>query len=889
MSCLKDVTIVLVALVVAGGSLHAGTTGKIAGQVTDGESRQPLPGVNVVLEGTTLGAATDAEGDYLILNVPPGVYVLKATMIGYKGVRVQGVRVSADHTARIDIPMTPTVLELEETVTVTAERPVIRKDLTSTLAAVGAEEISQLPVETLADVLELQTGVVRGAGGELHIRGGRASEIAYLIDGVSVTDPFSGNAAVQVENAGVQELQVVSGTFNAEYGLAMSGVVDIATKEGTDRVMGEITGYAGDYLSGHKETFLHIDRVQPLSIRNGQFSLSGPVPGLGQRLTFFATGRYFYNEGWLYGQRIFNPSDSSNFDDPDPAKWYIEKTGDGAFVPMNPYRRYSAQGKFTYRFSSSAKVSYMGILENVRSQAYEHLFKYNPDGNSRSRQWGYTHLLSWTHVLSPATFYTIKASQVFSQSKSFVYENPFDPRYVNPRRLFRKGAFSFHTGGVSMGHNYRSTTTWIGKADVTSQVTKTHQMKMGLEVRRHRLWLHEFDLVMDQSTGWKLAINPITAPNHNRYVRRPVELSVYVQDKMEFPYMIVNAGLRYDYFNSNGMVPLDLRDPNNSYWQRPLWHREAKAKQQLSPRLGIAYPITDRGVIHFSYGHFFQIPPFEFLYRNPEFEVIGGGLYTTMGNADLEPQKTVIYEIGLQQQLTEDIGIDVTGFYKDIRDLLGTEIHETYILGDRYARYVNRDYGNVRGFTVAIDKRPSHHFWASMDYTYQVAEGNASDPNSVFLDQQSDPPRESEVQVVPLDWDQSHTLNFTFTLGDPTSWSVSLIGRLGSGLPYTPEVQNLRTSFENSERKPAQQTFDLRAYKNFRIGRLNYSLFLKVYNLFDRRNENQVYLDTGRAYYTLVSRYAGDVRGVNTLKDFLNRPDFYSEPRQVVFGVSVSF
>jgi len=142
---------------------------------------------------------------------------------------------------------------------------------------------------------------------------------------------------------------------------------------------------------------------------------------------------------------------------------------------------------------------------------------------------------------------------------------------------------------------------------------------------------------------------------------------------------------------------------------------------------------------------------------------------------------------------------------------------------------------------------------------------------------------------VPLDWDQSHTLNFTFTLGDPTSWSVSLIGRLGSGLPYTPEVQNLRTSFENSERKPAQQTFDLRAYKNFRIGRLNYSLFLKVYNLFDRRNENQVYLDTGRAYYTLVSRYAGDVRGVNTLKDFLNRPDFYSEPRQVVFGVSVSF
>ncbi|MDZ7310326.1 MAG: TonB-dependent receptor [candidate division KSB1 bacterium] len=870
---------------------HAGTTGKITGKVTDAETGEPLPGANILIAGSTLGAAADLEGEFIILNVPPGIHTVEARMMGYQAMRTTNVRVASDQTTVVNFVLRATTLELGEAVTVVAERPLVQKDLTSSLAVVGAAEIEQLPVQEIGDVIQLQAGVTKGSGGELHIRGGRAGEVAYLIDGVLATDPFSNAIAVEVSNASVQELQVVSGTFNAEYGQAMSGVIDIATKDGGNKLAGEVSYYGGDYLSRDKTLFLNIDEISPTALRNLELNLSGPIPAMKDKLSFLFNGRYFYNEGWLYGRRVFMPDDSSNFDSPDPQFWYIEKSGDGKIVPMNPYRKYSMLGKLTYRLAPAMKLAYSLLWHDVNAQYYDHLFKLNPEGNYHHFSNGQTHTLNWTHTLSSRTFYTIKASRAYTGFKSYVFEDPFDPRYVDSKRLFRHGAFSFHTGGTGMWHNYRSTTSLTGRFDWTSQISKRHQMKTGIEYRRHRLWLHQFELQFFPEISSLPVIQKIDAYNHNRYVRTPEEFSAYWQDKMEFKNAIINLGVRYDYFNSHGKVPTDLRDPSNTYYPRPenQAYVNASAKQQISPRLGVAYPITDRGVLHFSYGHFFQIPAYQFLYDNPEFEIIPGGLSTLVGNADLEPQKTVTYEVGLQQQFGESIGMDVTGFYKDIRDLLGTEIHELYILGDRYARYVNRDYGNVRGVTLAFSKRHSHAFSVNVNYTYQVAEGNASDPRSVFYNQQSNPPRASEIQVVPLDWDQTHTLNFDVTVGDAKTWGISLIGQLGSGLPYTPEEQNIRIDIENSARKPPQYNFNLRAYRTFRIAGLEYSAFLRVFNLLDRRNENFVYLDTGRAGYTLVSRYAGDVRGVNTLEEFLRRPDWYAEPRQMVLGLSVGF
>ena len=270
---------VLCVLLFASLSIYAGTTGKIVGTVTDNGNGEPLIGVNVILEGTTLGATTDLDGSYLILNVPPGSYTVIFQYLGYRDVRIAPVNVSVDFTTRLSTKMEEASVELGETVEVVADREVIRRDLTSSQAEVSADEIANIPVEEFEDVLQLQAGVTRGEGGGFHIRGGRSSEVAYWVDGVSVTDAFDGSNAVEIENNAIQSLQVISGTFNAEYGQAMSGIINIVTKEGGSELTGNISAYAGDYFSNdsygatdvfdpnsNDQVYLNLDDVAPSQI-----------------------------------------------------------------------------------------------------------------------------------------------------------------------------------------------------------------------------------------------------------------------------------------------------------------------------------------------------------------------------------------------------------------------------------------------------------------------------------------------------------------------------------------------------------------------------------------------------------------------------------------------
>ena len=879
----------------------AGITGKIAGRVSDAETGDPLPAANIIVEGTTMGAAADRDGYYVILNISPGTYTVKATMMGYTVANVTNVKVSVDFTTTVDFSLQATVLKGRE-ISVVAQRPMVEMDLTSTLQVVDAEQISQLPVEDFQDIVNLQAGVVDG-----HFRGGRASEVSYMVDGISITDPYSNEASVGVENNAIQEVEVISGTFNAEYGQAMSGVVILVTKEGKKRLSGDLSMYSGDYVSNHKETFMNIDNINPLNINNVQGSLGGPLPGLDKWVSFFVTGRRYYNEGYLYGTRIFNPSDSCNFRSDNPNDWYIGATGDSTMVPMAPRLRNSLQLILTVTPFVGDKLKQSLVFEKEDFRDYDHRFKYNPDGDYKRYSTGFTWTGGWTHVFSSRTFSELKAAISFHGYRLYVYKDSLDSRYPDPQRLLDVGANAFYTGGAQMVHFERHTTSiTFPKFDITSQVTRNHQLRMGIEGRIHELFLHEFEIRPNpDELHFDPYVPPLTTTLHNRYTNYPFEASAYIQDKIELKDMIVNAGLRFDYFNSNWKFPTDPRDPNpqnalkpdtlNEYDpENPLrvtgepWFENAEPKMQLSPRFGIAYPITDKGVMHGSYGHFFQIPPFQYLYADPEFEVYPSGLETRMGNAELEPQKTVIYEIGLQQQLTDVIGIDVTGFFKDIRNLLGMKIYETYIMGRRYAQYINRDYGNVRGVTISLEKRHSNYIGASVDYTYQIAKGNASDPNAVFWDAKAN--RESEKRVVPLDWDQRHTINGTVIIGEPKIWSLSIIGRYGSGFPYTPSYENVQIAYENSERKPPQYNFDLRAHVSLKTVGFRYSVFLKIYNLLDRKNEVNVYSDTGRAGYTLaVARHVGTIRGINTVEEWFNRPNFYSEPRRVIVGFSMGF
>ena len=179
-------------------------TGKIAGRVVDAASGDPLPGVNVFIEGTTRGTATNLDGEYVVIGIRPGVYTLVASFIGYSTQFHEGVQVNVDLTTTINFDMSEEVIQGEEIV-VTAEAITVRKDLTSSEARVTASTIEKLPVTELSQVLDMQAGITSRGG--LHVRGGRSSEVVYMVDGVPVSDSYDGSAAIQLENDGIQELQ----------------------------------------------------------------------------------------------------------------------------------------------------------------------------------------------------------------------------------------------------------------------------------------------------------------------------------------------------------------------------------------------------------------------------------------------------------------------------------------------------------------------------------------------------------------------------------------------------------------------------------------------------------------------------------------------------------
>ena len=246
-------------------SIFAGTTGKIAGLVKDASNGEGLPGANIIIRAQIVdgreirienvrGGASNVNGKYFILNIRPGTYVVECSFIGYQTTVQKPVRVQVDRTTTLDFSLSPEAITAEEVV-VTAERPLVVKDLTSASAKVSGEDIKSLPVERFDEVIALQAGITKDIGGGLHIRGGRASEVKYYVDGIAISSPFSNALAVPVENNAIQELEVISGTFNAEYGQAQSGIVNIVTREGSEALHGDLTAYVGDFATDNDDIF----------------------------------------------------------------------------------------------------------------------------------------------------------------------------------------------------------------------------------------------------------------------------------------------------------------------------------------------------------------------------------------------------------------------------------------------------------------------------------------------------------------------------------------------------------------------------------------------------------------------------------------------------------
>jgi len=455
---------ILAMIIIAAGLVLGGTTGKLTGTVKNKNDNTPLAGCNIVILNTDLGTASDPSGEFTILNISPGVYSVKAMMIGYQSVTVTQIPISVDKTFRLNLSMDIQAVEGKEIIVV-ADRGVIQFDRTNSEARVTSDVLETMPLTEVSDVIKLQGGITQDEGGGIHIRGGRGSEIVYMVDGISMTDVYDGGISVTVENDNIQELQIISGNFNAEYGKAMSGVINMVTKDGGDTFESSLNYYSGDHMTSDP-IFRGLDTYSPFNDVNIAGSLSGPL--LGERVTFYSSGRLYRSAGWLnglntftmYGDTLFIDEnnnhvrdigepyhDENNNGQWDDEEFYVDLNGNSNWdnseltstpetKPMNWVDKWSSQNKLTFKLNPKVKLRIKYILSHDEYQTYDHHRRLTLGGRNTHFSDGEILGVNFSHSISSTSYYDFNISQSKKSYKNQVFESVDDPRYQIPDEFY---------------------------------------------------------------------------------------------------------------------------------------------------------------------------------------------------------------------------------------------------------------------------------------------------------------------------------------------------------------------------------------------------------------------------------------------------------------------
>ncbi len=938
----------------------AGTSGKISGVVTDKQTGEPIAGALVTVEGTDLQTRTDANGVYVLLNVPVGRYTLQASLPGaesspgsaemllFQQIEVRDLKVSVDLNTELNLTMFSKPIEMG-TIVVVAERPLVLKDRTASLRVVESERIAALPTRGYRDLLALQPGVVMRTGDQLNVRGGRTSEVAYYVDGFSQQDPLTGVSTTQINNNDLEEISITTGGFNAEYGWVASGAINVTTKDG------------GDHLSGTAETVTDNFHSGGYDYNLYDLSLSGPLSPLTDRVKFIVSG-----ERRWQGDRT--PSATA-----------------GGPLPHNSSGGWTWRGKVNWKLTSATELK-LGALNSADNwKMWRSAWQFDLDHAPRLNDNNQSVNATLQHVIDPTTFFTV-AGSYFATERTRGDGVYFDDIWAYGRP---GGSYNFDAEGLfyswddingptavedttidgrqyvlrgdesAIWNNYiHRQSSYVGfDFDVVSQVNRNHELRAGAEFQRHTLrrYQHLFPSNVYQGygpdqkgfqdvdrygysiTGEHLEDGGLQGAKH------PVTFAAYAQDKLELSGLIVNAGLRVDYLNVNTKRlrdesnPLDpdhyLSLPHPTDEQRQMAQvldpgdlEDSRAEVELSPRLGIAFPVTDESVFHVSYGRFMQRPDLQNLYVSYdylEYKIKNGGYFFPFGNPNLRPERTTAYEIGWTRQLGSNSSFNVTAYYKDVADL--TEVGNQPASPNSFATYRNADFGTIKGVEATFELRRTRNIGLEASYSLSNSTGTGSTPNSqsdlAWLG--GDAPKTAS----PLDYDQRHKLTAIFDLraGDHEGpalgrWhflencGLNATWVAGSGFPYTPkQMYNAVTVLStrannagsiNSQSSPWTMQFDLKATKMIAWGPSRVEFQLWILNLFNRKNVVNVYRTSGLANST---GWAQTEEGQSFLDSFdqshdssqltgqqkytlrENDPLNYGLPRQIRAGIKVSF
>lgn len=954
-------------------SLFAQTgVGKMSGKVIDADTKEPLIGANIILLNTSLGAATDIDGNYFILNITPGTYEVKVSYVGYAPKTIQEVRIVANITYELNVELT-TDFTLPDIVVV--DKKFFEAKSTNTVKVIDSDQIARLPVRGVQGLASLQSGVVtqEGSGGQdgnatINVRGGRGSEVLYIVDGVPQNNLYNRGTVAQVSNVAIDQISFQVGGYEAKYGQAQSGIVNVTTKSGQP--------YYNLFVDVQSSDLLKTDDFGS-NLYSG--SLSGPIiPGIPEHTIFLSGERGWYKDAdpTAIPIEIWTAEDGSVLDAP-----IVLET-----IPNNPASVWRFSGKINSRFGDWNVQ--LGALLNDRISK-------NSKGTGPFRQYKNSSQFIEEQEEENSS-YNVRVSQTISNSTfwnlNFGYRQ-FDYQRYNPMlkgvenqilygdsswwadesglnvHLLGDGRRTapvdengvFRPYGYATGLFQQREDDRIGADfDLTSQFDN-HLLELGFGVEQHTVrgygnfaylvagldpsqpdyirfaqnqpYVFGYDVTginktnsdYPSSLAWFADPSIQSHPSMAEFLKpaEPILGYLYLQDRFELQDLVLNLGVRMDYFDikSYELVNSEMPyagglDPNKFDFEDFVM-KDVEIK--FSPRIGIGFPVTESTVFHAQYGTFFQTPELNDMYFGP----FDWNQYITMSpqnsfNGGLISEETTQYEVGFRQLLGQNSALNLTAFYKNTKSLVNVQMSQYQRTeGGEIINAIgpqNADFGTIKGFALSFDVTRLSYFSASLQYTLSFADGTGSSTSSsqtaVFRNLDNLPPK----VIAPLSFDQRHTaiaiLDFYIPEGEAGMWellNINAIFSFNSGRPYTPVDQwdilgdnglvADNTGYINSAYGPSSFRIDIKLEKGFPIGNFYLTPYVWIENLLDADNIVGVWRSTGSAYTTgwltdpaaqgtIQQQGEGYVKDYETLE---KDPNNFGIPRLIKLGLKLNF
>ncbi len=851
--------------------------GAIAGTVVDPATDLPIISASVFVLGTTRGAATDLDGKYRIEGLRPGDYTVRVSYVGYQTKEFTGISVAEGQTTTLDIQLEEAVLGAENEVVVVGERPLIDVERAESAYVVSEEEISSRPVRDVQDVIANQAGVTQDPTG-LYIRGGRATETGYVVDGVSAKDPLAGTGfGLDLGANALREVEVVTTGADASVGDATSGVVSIRTREGTDSFEASFSaqrdnlGFNQDWQSNFNED-------------NYEASLAGPIlPG---RLRFFASGQAQFSDEFT--RQLTIPGVGDDIDTtPEQVRSSLYDTDMWAPRVSN---RWNGLGKLVFLPKPGMKLvgSYqrsLAINQNTRmlqvtgndavvAPGFQYAFALQPDqGNTYTQDANLSYLL-WTHAPSNQSIYEVQLSRLFTRLRADANGRDWRPDNVDseldpfsipgfPGTIFGNpdltdipadsalyvlpGPGYYNNGGVATAWHDHFAEQVTARGEYTRfTASEAYELVVGTEIS-----FNDYQWI-DITRPWVGA--PIQLPDgtytqSNRLGQsadiwrvKPRRGAFYTTHRFRYNGLIASIGGRFETWAAGSYVDGLVAD---SAFTIPAVIREGyledttplfglRWKARLLPKLNVSFPIRDNQVLFFSYGHSMRLPHPTYVYTNLDPFYQDRSFFSDLGNPNLNPEIDVAYELGVRNQLTADDALNVTAFWRDKFDFItvaSVTIADPTGRETTRALRVNGDFARVRGIEVAYTKRIGGWFLGQFSGSYSRATGLSSTNNDALADLIADGNTDNTFET-PLAWDRPLDLKASVTLShdQPEPWmGIPGINRaklfvsttFRSGQRYTPVeyVGNQVNPFTGArDWRPVYETVDDPALRYSAVG-----------------------------------------------------------------------